>query len=165
MNSPTKPGSSVLRTPSGLVSEVKQPENPKEQSKNEIERIIEVLPPGVPIKITERASATVGGAQKNTAQEVAAKLSSLKGVVWVGLLLFVFGAVSAVYPPLKVLVGGSVTTSAVCALAGLALIILPSVVVGHEVLIMCIGVGAAALWFFAHRNGHHKGRLTELERK
>jgi hypothetical protein len=80
-------------------------------------------------------------------------------------LIFLFGVASAVYPPLKLLVGGSVTTSAVIAGAGLALLILPTLVVGHEVLIMAVAVGAAALWFFAHRHGHLRGQVTELLKK
>ena len=68
-----------------------------------------------PMPVVEReethAAAELGAAQKDTARELGAKLSSLKGIVWVGLGLFVFGLASLVYPPLKVIIG-SVTTSA-----------------------------------------------------
>ena|SRR5438045_4267626 len=38
-----------------------------------------------------RAKTELGAAQKDTAREIGAKLSSLKGLVWVGLVMFVFG--------------------------------------------------------------------------
>jgi len=37
-----------------------------------------------------RAKTELGAAQKDTARELSAKLSSLKGIVWVGLGLFLF---------------------------------------------------------------------------
>ena len=77
----------------------------------------------------------MGAAQKDTARELGAKLSSLKGIVWVGVGLFVFGLASLVYPPLKVVIG-SVTTSAALMLGGVALMVLPTLVVGNEMLIL-----------------------------
>ena len=38
------------------------------------------------------AAAELGAAQKDTERELGAKLSSLKGIVWVGVGLFVFGS-------------------------------------------------------------------------
>ena len=58
-----------------------------------------------------RSGSELGAAQKDTARELGAKLSSLKGIVWVGVGLFLFGIASLVWPPLKAVVG-SVTTSA-----------------------------------------------------
>ena len=94
-----------------------------------------------------RARTELGAAQKDTARELGAKLSSLKGIVWVGVGLFVFGLASLVWPPLKVIVG-SVTTSAALMLGGVALMVLPSMVVGNELLILGV-VGwrsAAGSW-------------------
>ena len=51
-----------------------------------------------------RARTELGAAQKDTARELGAKLSSLKGIVWVGAGLFVFGLASLVWPPLKVVI-------------------------------------------------------------
>ena len=96
---------------------------------------------------------------------MAAKLGSLKGVVWIGILVFLFGVASFVWPPLKIIVGGSVTTSAVIAAAGLALIILPSLLVGNEILILSICAGAAGIYFFAHRHGNLKGVIETLKGK
>ena len=106
-----------------------------------------------------RARTELGAAQKDTARELGAKLSSLKGIVWVGVGLFVFGLASLVWPPLKVIVG-SVTTSAALMLGGVALMVLPSMVVGNELLILG-GVGlAVGGWFLAHRHGELRGKVA-----
>jgi hypothetical protein len=103
-----------------------------------------------------RAGTELGAAQKDTARELGAKLSSLKGIVWVGVGLFVFGLASLVYPPLKVVVA-SVTTSAAVMAGGLCLMVLPSLIVGNELPILG-GVGiAVGGWFIAHRHGQLSG--------
>ena len=116
-----------------------------------------------PMPVVEReetkARTELGAAQKDTARELGAKLSSLKGIVWVGVGLFVFGLASLVYPPLKVVVA-SVTTSAALMLGGVALMVLPSMIVGNELLILglvAVGVGG---WFLAHRHGQLRGTVA-----
>jgi uncharacterized membrane protein YccC len=105
-----------------------------------------------------RARTELGAAQKDTARELGARLSSLKGIVWVGVGLFVFGLASLVYPPLKVVIA-SVTTSAALMLGGLALMILPTLIVGNELLILGgVGLGVGA-WFLAHRHGQLRGMV------
>jgi hypothetical protein len=103
-----------------------------------------------------RARTELGAAQKDTARELGAKLSSLKGIVWVGVGLFVFGLASLVYPPLKVIVA-SVTTSAALMLGGLALMVLPTMVAGNELLILGVVTLAVGGWFLAHRHGQLRG--------
>jgi hypothetical protein len=104
----------------------------------------------------QRARVALGASQKDTARELAAKLSGMKGIVWVGVALFVFGLASLFYPPLRALIG-SVTTSAALTLGGLALIVLPTLIVGNELLILG-GVGfAVTAWFLAHRHGRLQG--------
>ena len=103
-----------------------------------------------------RAKTELGAAQKDTARELSAKLASLKGIVWVGVALFLFGLATLFYPPLKLLVG-SVTTSAAIVAGGLALIILPTLIVGNELLILAGVASAVGLWFFAHRHGQLRG--------
>jgi hypothetical protein len=106
-----------------------------------------------------RAETELGAAQKDTARELGAKLSSLKGIVWVGVGLFVFGLASLVYPPLKMVVA-SVTTSAAVMAGGLCLMVLPSLIVGNELLILG-GVGiAVGGWFIAHRHGQLSGMVA-----
>lgn len=154
-----KGGSSSFRSPSGLSGGVKQSENPKTDSTQVLERTIrEIRPDGIVVVTEERLNTKIGSSQKDTAREMGAKLASLKGVVWVGILLFVFGAASLVWPPLKVIVG-STTTSLVASAAGIALIMLPSLIVGHEILILCIGVGAVLAYWFAHRHGELRGEV------
>ena len=113
-----------------------------------------------PMAVTEheetRAKTELGAAQKDTARELSAKLASLKGIVWVGVAMFLFGLASMFYPPLKLIIG-SVTTSVAILVGGIALMILPSLIVGNELLILG-GVGAAVgVWFFAHRHGQLRG--------
>ena len=103
-----------------------------------------------------RARTELGAAQKDTAREMGAKLASLRGIVWVGVGLFVFGLASLVWPPLKVIVG-SVTTSAALMLGGVALMVLPSMIVGNELLILGIVGLAVGGWFLAHRHGQLSG--------
>jgi membrane-bound ClpP family serine protease len=105
-----------------------------------------------------RARTELGAAQKDTARDLAAKLSSLKGIVWVGVGLFIFGLASLVYPPLKVIVA-SVTTSLALMLGGVALIVLPTMVVGNELLILGVVALVVGAWFLAHRHGQLKGSL------
>jgi hypothetical protein len=103
-----------------------------------------------------RAKTELGAAQKDTARELGAKLASLKGVVWVGVALFAFGLASLFYPPLKLLIGSVTTSAAICA-GGLALIVLPTLVVGNELLILAGVAAAVGLWFLAHRHGRLQG--------
>jgi len=113
-----------------------------------------------PMVVTEReetrAKTELGAAQKDTARELGAKLASLKGVVWVGVALFAFGLASVFYPPLKLLIG-SVTTSAAIGAGGLALMVLPTLVVGNELVILAGVAAAVGLWFLAHRHGRLQG--------
>ena len=92
------------------------------------------------------------------ARELGAKLSSLKGIVWVGVVMFLFGLASIFYPPLKLLIG-SMTTSAAITIGGLALMVLPTLIVGNELLILA-GVGVVVGgWFLAHRHGRLQGMV------
>jgi hypothetical protein len=106
-----------------------------------------------------RARTELGAAQKDTARELGAKLASLKGIVWVGVGLFVFGLASLVWPPLKTVIA-SVTTSAALMLGGVALVVLPSLVVGNELLILGGVAVAVGGWFLAHRHGELRGMVA-----
>jgi len=156
---PLRPGIGTI-TANGAY--VRQSQNPQQASTQEFEKTTEFIPTnGVGVVRThEHGKTYIGAAQKDTAREVGAKLASLSIVVWVGLALAIFGAASFVYPPIKILVGGSVTTSAVLTASGVALIALPSLLVGHELLILSVGLGAAGLYWFAHRHGGLAGALA-----
>ena len=128
----------------------------------------QVLLVSAPMAVTEhettRATTELGAAQKDTARELSAKLASLKGIVWVGVVVFLFGLATMFYPPLKLIIG-SVTTSAAITVGGLALMVLPTLVVGNELLIL-LGVGAAVgVWFFAHRHGQLRGLVDAAKQK
>jgi hypothetical protein len=120
----------------------------------------QVIVVSAPMQVTEheetRAKTELGAAQKDTARELSAKLASLKGIVWVGVLVFLFGLATMFYPPLKLIIG-SITTSAAITVGGLALIVLPTVIVGNEMLIMGGVAAAVGLWFLAHRHGQLRG--------
>jgi len=103
-----------------------------------------------------RARTELGAAQKDTAREIGAKLASMRGIMWVGVAMFMFGLASMFYPPLKLLIG-SVTTSAAVLAGGVALMILPTLIVGNELLILAGVASAVGLWFFAHRHGKLRG--------
>lgn len=142
---PLSGGKAAFQAP-GVAGVVQQPQNPKDKATQVWER--EQTADGA---VREKVTTTIGAAQKDFAREAAAKLASLKWVTWLGVAVFLFGAASAFWPPLKLIVG-SMTTSAVACAAGLALIILPVVVVGNELLILGGAVGALGLYWFAHRH-------------
>lgn len=149
---PLKPGkASFSSTQGGVTGLVQQSQNPKTETKQVYRRTQDGG------KVTEEVDTTIGAAQKDVAREMAAKLSSLKGIVWLGVMVFIFGVLTAVHPWFKVLVGGSVTTSVVIAVAGLGLIVLPTLIVGNELLILGGCVGAALLYWFSHRHGRLQG--------
>jgi hypothetical protein len=125
-----------------------------------VQAVIVSAPMPVQEREETRAKTELGAAQKDTAREVGAKLASLRGIVWVGLGLFLFGLASLFYPPLKLIIG-SVTTSAAMVLGGVALMVLPSLIVGNELLILG-GVGTiVGAWFLAHRHGQLRGLVEE----
>jgi hypothetical protein len=105
-----------------------------------------------------RARTELGAAQKDMAHELGAKLANLKGIVFLGALLFLAGLASLVWPPAKVIVG-SVTTSAALMLGGLALMVLPSLIVGNELLILSVVALSVGGWGLAHRHGHLRGMV------
>lgn len=157
-----KGGRSTFSTPSGITGSVIQSQNPKTDTTQVMERITEVTTPnGIVTRTTEKLNTKIGAAQKDTAREVGAKLASLKSVVWVGILLFIAGVASFAWPPLRAIIG-SATTSALMCLAGVALIALPSLIVGNELLIMAVGIGAVALYWFSHRHGELRGKLNQI---
>lgn len=107
-------------------------------------------------KVVRKAGTTVGAAQKDTARGIGAKLSSMKGIMWVGVLVFLFGAASLVYPPLRA-IAGSATTSAMACGSGVVLIVLPTLMAGNETLILFTVLGVLLAYFFAHRHGKLQG--------
>ena len=114
-------------------------------------------------RTVEKAGTTIGAAQKDTARELGAKLASLKGIVWVGVVMFLFGIATLAYPPLRAIIG-SVTTSVAIIVGGIALMILPTLIVGNELLILGAVTVAVGAWFLAHRHGQLRGVAESLKR-
>lgn len=116
-----------------------------------------------PVPVTDReetrAATSLGAAQKDTARDLAAKLSSLKAIVWVGVGLFIFGLASIFWPPLQTIIG-SLTTAIAITLGGVALMVLPTLIVGNELLILGGVAASVGAWFLAHRHGHLRGQLS-----
>lgn len=115
-------------------------------------------------KTKHTADTTIGASQKD---EIGSKIAAMKSFRWLQILgaaVFLFGVGSAVYPPLKVIVGGNMTTSAVIAVAGLLLIFLPPFFVEHEVLIFSLAIGGAIAWIYIHSHGNLKGQLQSAEK-
>jgi hypothetical protein len=176
---PLKGGKATMANrPGGVIEQtIVQSDNPAQVSRQDQEtvktrsytvpagsRLVstsnQVVVVSTPMPVVEReetrAKTELGAAQKDTARELSAKLASLKGIVWVGVALFLFGLATLFYPPLKLLVG-SVTTSAAIIVGGLSLIILPTLIVGNELLILAGVASAVGLWFLAHRHGQLRG--------
>ena len=124
----------------------------------DVQTVVVSAPMPVVEREETRAKTELGAAQKDTAREIGAKLSSLKGIVWVGLGLFLLGLASLFYPPLKLVIG-SVTTSVALTAGGLALMVLPSLIVGNELLILGGVALAVGGWFLAHRHGQLRGTV------
>lgn len=123
------------------------------------ERTIVLSAPAVQTTRTvEKAGTTIGAAQKDMARELGAKLASLKGIVWVGVAMFLFGIATLAYPPLRVIIG-SVTTSMAIIVGGIALTVLPTLIVGNELLILGGVIVAVCGWFLAHRHGELRGKV------
>jgi hypothetical protein len=167
----------------GIEQSVQQGENPAQVSRQNQETVRtktytvpagsqlvsasnQVVVVSAPMAVVEheetRANTELGAAQKDTARELTAKLASLKGIVWVGVALFLFGLATLFYPPLKLLVG-SLTTSVAIIVGGLALMVLPTLIVGNELLILAGVASAVGLWFFAHRHGQLRGLVDAAE--
>ena len=156
-------GGATFSTPDVTIG-VSQSENPKDPTTQKITRVTERVPandPSVVIRTTENIETRIGGAQKDLIGEQLAKMRSFRPIMILGAIVFLFGVGSAFWLPLKIAVG-SMTTSAAIAAAGLALIILPTVVVGNEVLIIVSTLGLAAALWFGHRHGEARGVVKTL---
>ena len=115
---------------------------------------VSIISSNMPVRIVvkETVENTLGAAQKNVLGDTIAKLNSLKWISWFGAGVFLFGLATLFYPPLRAIIG-SVTCSIAFTVGGVLLMILPVIIVGHEILILCGISGAIGIYFFAHRHG------------
>jgi len=110
-------------------------------------------------KETIKTGTIVGAAQKDVAREIGAKLKSLSVLVYVGIFLFIGGIATLFVPYLKILIG-STTASIGFIVGGILLMALPSLIVGNELLIGGVVLGALGIYFFAHRYASHATKAT-----
>jgi len=162
------PGRSSVALPGGLAALAMQSEDARASTTQtvESETVVRANPTGqtnlVETVTRQKVVTVIGAANKNTAQEIAAKLASFRWLQWLGVAVALFGVASLVYPPLRLIVA-SATTSAACIASGAGLMFAPVLIVGHEVEILVACGGAAALWFIAHRHGSIRGELAALK--
>jgi hypothetical protein len=181
-----KPGRTQAATGDGATASAVQSQDPNAPTTQQIETettFSRVLPAGSIVvsgsdtnlsRTTLSAPATesattrkvittsVGPSQRDTAQDIAAKLASIRWLQWIGILLALFGGASLFYPPLAAVIN-SPTTSVWCIAVGGAMIFLPLIIVGHEILILGVGIGVILLWFFAHSHGSVTAELNALK--
>lgn len=170
-----RPGWASVTSPAGLSASLHQPANPGSVSFQRVREEV-FLPkttqdrfsdPGGGVdtlRVVREAETSLGPAQKDVSGELSARLASFKPIQYLGALVFLFGVASLAWPPARALVG-SVTSAAAVAAAGLALVFLPTVVVGREGWILGLAGGGAGAWFLAHRHGKARGELAELRRR
>lgn len=112
------------------------------------------------VKFKQHTDTVLGGAQKNTAFELAAKAASLKPVQYAGIGLILIAVALAYFKWF--------TPAIVAGGAGIGLIVLSSVLVSHELLIaVVLGVGMACyIIFYSYNKGALDGVLPDkLDKK
>lgn len=98
--------------------------------------------------VTERATTTLGSAQKDTTRELGARLANLRGVLWVGVALLIGG-------PLVGWKLGWFLNGCIAGGVGLLLVILSTVIPGHEAWFGLLGLGAIPVVAFVYYRAHH----------
>lgn len=112
-------------------------------------------------EITTKSKTELGAAQKDFAREIGAKLGSLKPVMFFGIVLAglgIFGLTPWGRPFIA-----STSTSIILLVAGAGVMILPTIIVGNELLIILGAVGLSLGYFFVRRYGEKDGKLKALE--
>ena len=86
------------------------------------------------------------------------KLKAMRPVQYLGVAMILLAALSLSRLG-RGITGGSLTTTALLAGSGIAMIFLPQIIAGNEKLIIGILVGIPLLWLIAHRHGEHKAKV------
>lgn len=81
---PLRPGRASVVTDNGRVVSVRQSQNPLNETVQDYKRVTD----SENKVTTEEVHTKIGAAQKDTAREMAAKLGALRGVTWLGVLVF-----------------------------------------------------------------------------
>lgn len=143
--------------PAGAVMSVATPSEDKSRPPTVVQTSYSVPVTNLAV-IVRKASAEVGAAQKDTAREIGAVMKGMSGVLYIGVAVFLFGAASLFYPPLKVIVASTTTSLAITA-SGVVLMVLPSLVASPQTrLLLGLGVlGAIVFLVLSVRNGQKQG--------
>lgn len=110
----------------------------------------------VPIRMLskDRVETSIGGSQKDTLRELAAKAAALRPVLWVGIILMTLVAGTLIY-------FGWWTKAGVALAIGAAMIVLSQALPDHATLIMLAGLGLYALTALLVLYAYHKGQLDQ----
>ncbi|MHB8520713.1 MAG: hypothetical protein ACYDH9_08135 [Limisphaerales bacterium] len=101
----------------------------------------------------EHVEQTLGAAQKDTSRELGARLTALKPVQWVGVLLLLGAGALAYF--------GWWTKAAICGGVGVAMIVLAATIPGHETAILAVGGAVVAVSLPIVLYIYHKGLLDQ----
>ena len=119
-----QPGQGSTAFATGTTATIQQSENPVAPSIQVVTESVSQTPEG--ITTTERSVTTqLGAAQKDMARELGARLSNMRGVMWVGLALMIGG-------PLVGWKLGWLVNGMLAGAVGLGLVILATVLPGNE---------------------------------
>lgn len=105
--------------------------------------------------VTDSVKTSVSGSWFS---EMKAKLESLRWLQWLGVLGLVVAA-AMFYTPIRVVVGAGKSMQLAIALGGLGLIFGPVLVVGNEILILCVVAAFVAWHYMTARLEYKSGQL------
>lgn len=121
--------------------------------------IVRELPAGSIIRSGTSTSVkqVIGGSWKDTAREISAKLSSYKGVQFLGAGFLLISA-ACLHPVVRTILGGGKQLPMALAAIGVILVFGPSLVVGNEKVFVIGGIITAAFTYLLIRLSHKEGK-------
>lgn len=155
-------------SPAGAT--LQQPDNPATASTQDTESITEIerggiLPPDEkityslitnssgPLKVRSmhRTQTSIGAAQRDTARELSARISGARPVLIAGLLCLAAAGALAYF--------GWYTKAVIFAGGGVGIVVLASVLPGHEWTFILAGVGGLVIVSYMVLHGYYKGQI------
>ena len=113
-------------------------------------------------KLKQAAVQKLGAAQKDTTGEIIAKMSALKWLQYVGVVLLL-GAAAMFHPVVRVAVGAGKSMQVAVGAAGLICMFGPALVVGNELLIGGLVLVGLGFWWFQSRLAFKEGAHDTLK--
>jgi len=120
-----QPGQGSTAFATGTTATIQQSENPVAPSIQVVSESVSESQGGVVTTIERSVTTQLGAAQKDMARELGARLSNMRGVMWVGLALMIGG-------PLVGWKLGWLVNGMLAGAVGLGLVILATVLPGNE---------------------------------